>query len=143
MCNSFTISKHFQNFTWFLQQPYEIGLVSSIFRVSKSQLTVVIKRGKQNLYQSFMTLEGPTCFFSTGQHFSRHFLVVNTVTLFRSRLLYINKTFTEYQWYRALCMAKLNINIGLYSMFLSSSDIFHLDNLRCLPKFKRIILYKP
>lgn len=28
-------------------------------------------------------------------------------------------------------------------MFLSVSDVFHLDNLRCLPRSKPIIPYKP
>ena len=63
ICVTPLLLKHFQNFIWFLQQPYEIGVVSFIFRVSKIQLTVVIKTEKQNLYQSFMTLEDPTWFF--------------------------------------------------------------------------------
>lgn len=143
LCNTFTVSKHFQNFIWFSQPPYEVGVVSFIFRLLKIQLTVAIKRGKQNLYQGFTTLKSIDG-FSTGQHFRKCFPVVNTVTSsFNPRLLYINKTFTESQLYSALCMANQDINNGLYFMFLSSSDVFHLDNLRYSPKSKLLSSTNP
>lgn len=72
-----------------------IDVISFIFRVINIWLTVVTKRKAEFIPKFYDTkLEHG---FSVGQHFSRHFPVVNIISsLFRSRLLYINKTFTEH-----------------------------------------------
>lgn len=134
LCNTFTVSKHFQNFIWFSQQPYEVGVVSFIFRVIKIQFTVAIKRGKQNLYWVYdpkiqRWVFNWTTFWEMLSN-SQHCHTFLGYCIYRRHLQ--NPNFMRC----TLCMTNQNINNGLYSMFLSSSGVFHLDNLRYSRKFK-------
>lgn len=111
-----------------------VGVVSFIFRVIKIQFTVAIKRGKQNLYWVYdpkiqRWVFNWTTFWEMLSN-SQHCHTFLGYCIYRRHLQNPN-----FMWC-TLCMTNQNINNGLYSMFLSSSGVFHLDNLRYSRKFK-------